>query len=300
MQLDALRALKRDLLRRGINRLDSAPPGARLPPIALGITGRERDFRLAVRVIEMSPLVQERVDQIVEEARGEVEVRIVGRLFAQATAQAGESFGHVRGATGTLGAVVHDLDGGSPLLLSSNHVIARENDAKKGDEVLQPGRRDKGKSPADVVGSLLRFVELRRGSLNRVDAAVAQPARELVMDPREISGLGHLRGVRQIPVVTDVGVAKVGRTTGVRRGWASAFEIDDLELQYSRSLLTFSNQIEIVPQGRRKFSLAGDSGSLVVDDELRAVGLLFGGNNRDRSYANPIGEVLAALDCEIR
>jgi hypothetical protein len=79
----------------------------------------------------------------------------------------------------------------------------------------------------------------------------------------------------------------------------SAFEMDDLEVRFDMGRLAFYGQIEIEPAERQVFSLGGDSGALVVDDQVRAVGLLFAGNNGDTSYANPIATVLEALNCRL-
>jgi hypothetical protein len=45
--------------------------------------------------------------------------------------------------------------------------------------------------------------------------------------------------------------------------------------------------------------LGGDSGSLVVDADNMAVGLLFAGNDVDATYANPIGDVLDTLNVDL-
>ena len=62
-------------------------------------------------------------------------------------------------------------------ILSNNHVLANENRAKKGDSIIQPGAIDGGASPADRVGSLLRFVRLKASATNLVDCAIATVAK---------------------------------------------------------------------------------------------------------------------------
>ncbi len=65
--------------------------------------------------------------------------------------------------------------------------------------------------------------------------------------------------------------------------------------------ITFDNQIEIEGAGSGAFSEGGDSGSLVVDADLKGVGLLFAGgeqggsNGKGLTYANPLKNVLDAL-----
>ena len=71
--------------------------------------------------------------------------------------------------------------------------------------------------------------------------------------------------------------------------------MDDLTVGYDRGIVSFNGQIEISPEGRRPFSLGGDSGSLILDRYRRPVALLFAGNDVDATYANPIGAVLDKL-----
>jgi len=72
-------------------------------------------------------------------------------------------------------------------------------------------------------------------------------------------------------------------------------------VEYDLGILTFDNQIEIEGSGQRSFSDAGDSGSLIVDDDMMASALLFAGgdhggsNGKGVTYANPINAVLQAL-----
>ena len=62
---------------------------------------------------------------------------------------------------------------------------------------------------------------------------------------------------------------------------------------------TYGSTIKSKSRAQEKaFSDAGDSGSLIVDDQLRAIGLLFAGgdeggsNKKGLTYANPIEQVL--------
>jgi hypothetical protein len=135
---------------------------------------------------------------------------------------------------------------------------------------------------------------------NLVDAAIALVAEGIGGDPTALTGLGRLAGVRTQPLADEERVYKVGRTTQLTEGRVSAFDVDNLPVEFDRGVITFDQQIEISPvPGAGPFSLGGDSGSLIVDEELRAVGLLFAGNDLDVTYANPISTVLALLGVEI-
>ena len=100
-------------------------------------------------------------------------------------------------------------------------------------------------------------------------------------------------------------VAKVGRTTGLTRGRVTAFELDNVEIEFDLGFLRFDGQIEIEGDGDEPFSDGGDSGSLVVNADLCGVGLLFAGgdvggsNGRGLTYANPLRTVLDALKVDL-
>lgn len=86
---------------------------------------------------------------------------------------AGLSIGHPRVSAGTLGCVVIDQTDQSRCIISNNHVFANSNDAEIPDGIIQPGTRDGGKDPDDVVATLKRF-QLVTPFDNRVDCALAQ------------------------------------------------------------------------------------------------------------------------------
>ena len=322
MELKSVRALKAELLSAGIGQqvvtqaalpegalrrhsaLPEQPPPA---PLTLGITGREGDYRLAVRVVAAYPGLQLEIERIADLAKGEVSVRIVGRVakqqpwtqVLQRPLILGCSVGHADVTAGTLGAIVRRPDDDRYRVLSNNHVLANEDLGKAGDEILQPGKFDHGISPADVCAHLESAIPLKTTG-NLVDAAVARVVEGIGVDPTTLTGLGKLAGVRTEPLGDEEKVYKVGRTTQLTEGRVSAFEVDNLAVEFDRGVITFDDQIEISPApGAGPFSLGGDSGSLIVDEELRAVGLLFAGNDLDVTYASPISIVLARLGVEL-
>jgi hypothetical protein len=100
-------------------------------------------------------------------------------------------------------------------------------------------------------------------------------------------------------------VAKIGRSTGLTRGRVTAFELDNVVVGYDIGNLRFDNQIEIEGAEAGPFSQGGDSGSVIVDEELKAVALLFAGgdqggtNGQGLTYASPIHKVLEVLAVEL-
>jgi hypothetical protein len=299
--------------------------------IALGVTPKKKnDFRLAVRPQRSGPLISAMIEEIEREARGEVDVQYIGNIvkFAKRRARRasvtqpayyrarrrplrlGSSLSDVHAefiSAGTLGCFVVGRQSPNYLgMLTNNHVIANENGNAAGDPVVQPGTLDDGQMPADQVGELGRFVRLRANGINLIDAAIGDLHEGIPFDPRPIGSLGQLAGLENVVnLPAQATVYKVGRTTGQTKGRLTAFDVDNVSVEYDLGVLRFDNQIEIEGTGNRPFSDSGDSGSLIVNEELRAIGLLFAGgdeggsNGQGLTYANPIGTVLDKLRVDL-
>ena len=285
------------------------------PSYFLGISARgKRNFRLAVRLQDRALERSDLVDRIAAKARGEVDVRYVGRIRARATPWyrsrqrpllIGSSTGFLASGfimAGTLGCFVRAGSSTALYILSNNHVLADENRYPKGGAIVQPGALDGGSPTADRVAKLNRFVRLEPGQTNFVDCAIAKLNSAIRADVHKLKGIGTLAGQRSGDLQVGDVVHKVGRTTGVRHGRVTAFELDGVAVEYDIGVISFDNQIEIEGAGNRSFSDAGDSGSLIVDDQMQAAALLFAGgdhggsNGKGLTYANPIGAVLQALN----
>jgi hypothetical protein len=278
--------------------------------VALGIArkGRKNDYTVAVRLQRRPVQGDNYVERLHKAARGEVDVRYVGRIAKRAVSWyqqrnrpivPGCSVGHFKITAGTLGCLVADSNG-AVHILSNNHVLANENRGKAGDPILQPGAYDGGTNPADRVGSLARFVRLKKTGANLIDCAIATIASGIKSDGK-IRGLGAVKGVFAGTVQSGLIVSKLGRTTGLTHGRVTAFELDNVVVNYDLGNLRFDDQIEIEGSGAAAFSDGGDSGSLIVTDGVEAVGLLFAGGDHGGSnglgltYANPVNTVLQKL-----
>jgi hypothetical protein len=318
MHLDDCRALKAELL--GERRLRTVATRASLPraaravalsalperskptAMALGVRRVGKTYRLAVRLHHAFPGANSLLDEIRSRAKGEIDVRVIGRVVKQVPwhqkrnrpLRIGGSVGHLKVTAGTLGCFVSD-GGQDDLILSNNHVLANENHAAKGDSIVQPGKVDGGNGHRDRVARLEKFVRLKKTRPNLLDCATARLEDDLEYYFDWLEGLGPIAGIRQGPLDEDEPVFKVGRTTGLTEGVISALEVDDLEVEYDDGDLRFDDQLEVAPAGNEPFSLGGDSGSLIVDGDRKAVALLFAGNDADATYANPIQSVLDVL-----
>jgi hypothetical protein len=323
MRLESARSLKAELFAepktrafatrqafRKTRRMAAFPSTARqvMEPVALGITGSKKKFKLAIRVLGAAPWLESMIESMSQRAKGEVEVRYIGRVVKQRVwhrkrnrpLRIGGSIGDRHDLAGTLGGFVTRRSGwGDDMILSNNHVLANENSARAGDAVVQPGRLDGGRLASDKVGRLARFVRLKKTRTNTVDAALADLNDGMSYYHNWLETLGAISGVRTTPLEIDEIVYKVGRTTGVTKGRISAIEVDALVVGYDAGDLTFDDQVEVAPVGSKPFSLGGDSGSLIVDARRRAVALLFAGNDTSATYGNPVQTVLDALDVDL-
>ena len=222
----------------------------------------------------------------------------------------GYSIGHVNITAGTLGCLVHDKINDQTVILSNNHVLANTNDAVAGDSILQPGPYDGGTDPDDLIATLTRFkpIDFTSGVNNYIDAAIATPTNPKYV-VQNIKDIGD-----GIPTETynvteaDLGkyVKKSGRTTEHTTGFIDTVYAT-VTVKYGMfEKATFCDQI-IIKQAypEEDISAGGDSGSVVLDNDDRLVGLLFAGSSRDEAtkepataIINPIKHVFNLLNLE--
>ncbi len=213
----------------------------------------------------------------------------------------GVSGGQPEVTAGTIGARVSN--GEHTFALSNNHVFANRNDAKPGDDILQPGRIDGGTDPANAIGTLYKFERLRFCRVlscpnNLVDAAIALTDSDNLGTSTPADGYGEPQ-TKTTTATLGQAVQKYGRTTGLTRGLVSGLNAT-ITVNYNTGTARFVDQI-LITDGR--FSQGGDSGSLVVTrsssgNDRRPVGLLFAGSNT-HTIANPIDVVLDLFSVEI-
>jgi hypothetical protein len=191
---------------------------------------------------------------------------------------------------GTLGAIVKDNTSSNPMLLSNFHVMCIDNGWHVGDTMAQPGRVDGGSCPASVVGTLQRAA-----LTSAVDCAVSS-----------LSGRGYSCEIVDIGKVAGTGTAalgmpvrKRGRTTGLTYGFVDSVSLS-VNIDYGNGIgnRMLTNQIDIRPDTAHNaaFGDHGDSGSAVVDNSIKVVGLHFAGSSDGHGIANPIAAVLSALN----
>jgi hypothetical protein len=268
------------------------------------------------------------VPQTVEGVRTDVQETGVIRVLQARTdkwrpAPGGVSCGHYRITAGTLGCLV--TKGEQIYILSNNHVLANSNDAQLGDPILQPGPHDGGTNQ-DQIATLADFVPINFGTaestcsiasgtaavlngiaslvgsshrlsafqqdpaINLVDAAIAEPASADLVEKR-ILEIGEPQGIGE--GVLGLPIRKSGRTTGLTSGEVTQVDVTARVSYGAGKVVTFSDQL--MAGG---MSSGGDSGSAVLDENNRVVGLLFAGSETT-TVINRIQNVLTALDVSL-
>jgi hypothetical protein len=216
--------------------------------------------------------------------------------FCDRPVPTGVSVSHPEVTAGTLGALVVD-GGGQRYVLSSNHVLADENQGGIGDHMIQPGTVDGGSAgvPAHRLGQLSDFEPIVYcgnpcTNSNVIDAAIAEVGTNVL--PQNWCGWAPTS--QPVPpaalVPGQTVVKKCGRTTGSTSGVVS-FVNATLLVQYGGGVARFVDQIVTTDM-----SNGGDSGSLMVDTLNRPVALLTGGSgdgSNGYTFGNPIGSVLS-------
>ena len=169
-------------------------------------------------------------------------------------------------------------------LLSNSHVFAdlRREKVDSTDLIVQPSPGEPASNRP--IATLIDFSTLKFGNgpedPNHVDAAIAKLWGPHPHKP-VIPSIGSVVGqVMQRDIVLGERVRKFGRTTGYTEGTIFSMYLD-IRIRYDRTGQSafFSDQILIAPVVPKftKFVAKGDSGSVVVDEEQRVVGLIFGG-----------------------
>lgn len=219
-------------------------------------------------------------------------------------------------------------------LLSNRHVFADLWKAKVDDAdlIVQPSPGEPASNRP--IGTLVSFSALKFDNdvndPNHVDAAIAKLWAPLAHKPL-IPLIGAVKGyVATKDVEIGEAVRKFGRTTGYTEGKIFSICLD-IWIRYDRTGQSafFQDQFLIEPDLSQftKFVSGGDSGSLLVDAEQHAIGLIFAGMSelpeslrvssnikavvetdpatarakRIESYgvANPISEVMDRLKIEL-
>lgn len=154
-------------------------------------------------------------------------------------------------------------------------------------KAVRPKKFDSSKfdaSPQNVTAQLIR---------NRVDAALCKLDDDIEVNLNYLDYYGGVTGINELAGVGTL-VKKLGRTTGFTNGIITQTNVV-VDVQYDGGIVRFEDQISIehVELGK-SFSAGGDSGSIIVDENDNAIGLLFAGNDVT-TFANSIDNVMSDM-----
>lgn len=268
------------------------------------------------------------IPQVLEGIRTDVQETGMIRALQDHTARwrpapGGVSCGHIDITAGTLGCLV--TRGDQIYILSNNHVLANSNQGQPGDPILQPGPHDGG-TIEDQIATLEEFVPINFGTdiptcpiatgiaailnwmarlvgsqhrlqafqenpeMNLVDAAIARPISADLVEKR-ILEIGEPQGVGE--GVLGLKIRKSGRTTGLTSGEITQVDAT-VQVSYGAGkTATFTDQLMA-----GAMSSGGDSGSAVLDESDRIIGLLFAGSD-SVTIINRIQNVVEALGVNV-
>lgn len=281
---------------------------------AIGIGLAEDGYKISVFIQRQTKIDNDLIRQLIKEGGENIDIQYIDPVYTfyrrVRPPEMGISVSHFKSLSGTLGCFVQRRDSNDSSkfwILSNNHVIANDNDARIGEAVIQPGRNDRrrwrkgGKriDREDTIASLDSWIKLEpRG--NTVDAAIA----EVNVDVKEdtinvIPGIGRISSIYTDRIIPALKVKKLGRTTGLTDGIVTTILKKELEVTCKRNVKRgFCNVIVIESSNNKPFSKKGDSGSIIVDEQNRAMGLLFAGNGT-QTFAIPATEVFDKLNLRL-
>lgn len=286
--------------------------------------------KLPRKDLARSEMIPEKLGTVSTDVIEVGDIRFLSRTDFIRPAPPGVSIGHYQTSAGTFGAVVRDRRTKELLILSNNHVLANSTDgrdgrAKIGDPIYQPGPHDGG-TKEHIIGYLHRFIPLSReygtsgcsqaasveklankclqkvrpqyrvvlqrhsSQGNLVDAALARPIDPQAITP-EIMDIGPVKGTREAQV--GMKLIKSGRSSGLNSAEVKVVSTVMRVALSSRESVMFEDQIVTGPM-----AAPGDSGSLVLDSDGYAVGLLFAGSDK-ASVVNRIQNVSDLLEIDL-
>ncbi|NLS44123.1 MAG: hypothetical protein GX969_00050 [Firmicutes bacterium] len=315
----------------GVGRGYKVTSGIRSPSECIVVMVKEKLDEIRLKIKDRVPNEYRGVPTDVIEVG---ELRFLNRRQSyMRPARPGISCGHYKSTAGTFGATVWDTETREPFILSNNHVLAnatsgRDGRAQLGDPIVQPGIADGGTVEQHGIAVLERFIPIKtdeeippcfvtksieaimnkwlstskskvrveiitkqlRDTLNLVDAAIARPLNPDLIST-DILGLGEIKGVREPDL--RLRVKKSGRTTGVTEGEIQIIDATVSVVYSGGTTVVFTDQVLT-----GKMAEGGDSGALLVDEDMNGVGLLFAGSAKVTIY-NRITTVMEMLNVSL-
>lgn len=237
-----------------------------------------------------------------------VDVQKVGKGRAEALISAnrpahpGFGVGNRVGGSGTIGCVVQSRSTSQQVGLTCAHVLAPVSTASPGDRVLVPSLADArashvvARAPIGVVDKLLPPDFSDSAVASNVDVATFLPTNPAGLDSR-IAIVGKTPSSVLSSVSVGLPVQKVGASSELTTG-----EVKFVHMVFWLAYPTPAGD-EVTAGfedviGVSHFSSPGDSGSLVISDDGKAVGVVLG-STPEFTICLPIQRALDALQCDL-
>lgn len=228
----------------------------------------DEEIRVPVKLVESLPIVAQYTNR-------------------NRPAAGGDSIGNYKSnSAGTLGAAITISTRPGKIYLITNWHVLVGSFGNGGDSVLQQGFLDGGRHPSEWIASL-DFSTIS----SKVDLAIAEvraPYSQFVT-VGITRCFGQITGVNYNPAIGSA-AKKCGRTTNGTTGTVRSANASVRVGGYPTGTITFTNQILLTNMSR-----PGDSGSIVLDSNNKAIGLLFAGDGSTTTIANRFDEVERAL-----
>ncbi|ACT33701.1 serine protease [Clostridium botulinum] len=193
---------------------------------------------------------------------------------------------------GTLGCIV--TDGKYYHILTCNHSLTAKEVVTVTYPITQPSCVYGGNYPEDIIARISKYIPINNSTttnenINYVDCAIAKINKRSQISTK-INFLGRIKGMTKASL--GLNVQKVGANTELTEGTVTSVGAT-LEFNEPQGKFIFVDQIIT-----NKMSEEGDSGSILVDKNIQAVGMLMGGGST-KSVFNNIENVLNALSVKL-
>ncbi|CAG7839604.1 hypothetical protein Z959_12870 [Clostridium novyi B str. ATCC 27606] len=193
---------------------------------------------------------------------------------------------------GTLGCIV--TDGKYYHTLTCNHTLTAEESVTVTYPITQPSCVHDGNYPEDIIARISKFIPIKYSTstdeyINYVDCAMAKITKRSQISTK-INFLGRIKGMNKPSL--GLNVQKVGASTELTKGTITSVGAT-VEFNEPQGKCIFVDQIVT-----NKMSEYGDSGSILLDKNIQAIGMLIGGGST-KSIFNNIENVLNALSVKL-
>lgn len=261
--------------------------------------------KLPLSVLATEDVVPTNIEGLITDVIESGEIKLLKeRTDKWRPAPGGVSIGHKDITAGSLGRLVYR--NWELMILSNNHVLANMNEAKIGDSILQPGKYDGGTVENDEIAKLYDFVEIKMIGLsqcpisgaivnvlnfiawllrrktrltalaglegNKVDCAIAKPSK----DEDVINTILEVDGITgEAEPEVNMSVKKSGRSSGLTYGEITQVNVSANVQVGEGKFALFEDQFAMGGE----MSEPGDSGSAILTEDNKCIGLLFAGSD---------------------